>query len=349
MRRVVLMVFGIMISITAIGLGLTGYRVGFLEGEQQAEGVTMIKEPAEYGVHKMFYTWRRANETEPWSTPEQLGIALIRDTSTRNPEFYWIYIVDGWEDRALPWMRVPTAGENYVLPVVKYEGKFYHLGVWFLSPHHPKTAQSIMVEALLPLAVGWGIFAVMVFVLHKRQAPANQKPKATSPYMSNLRITILCIYNISLGLLSLDVLLTILQFNYALSWGSTVSLYMFTLLYFQLTLERLLLLSVMFSGIFSASIQLITSITLRKLHGDIGTERTIFYVLGPFIGMGIALVVYFLMASYYYIDINPYHRGIDYNTYLAAAITSIVVISALTMLEKLKARRFTRALSLFSK
>ena len=190
-------------------------------------------------------------------------------------------------------------------------------------------AQTFAIEMLTPVVVGWCFFAIVAYISHLRQVPPNQAREGMRPYMSYLRITALCIYNVSLGFLSLYVLLAVLQ-------GPRSFFMFFNLLRLRLGAELLLLLVVVSSGVLSASIQHITSITLRKLRGDIGTERTIFYALGPFIGMGIALLTYFFIASYLYSDIP--NQGVEYNENLAAGITGIIVIALLTMLEKVKTK-----------
>ena len=166
MSRVIGVVFCFMILVTVGVAGTIAYRVGFEEGKLRTEEASLVKYPFQYGVWKAFSAERVEIEPVTWRTVEELGVVFIK---SEHSDRYWVYIVNGQEDRALAWMR-----ESHVPYVVKQGDEFYEIGFLWVTPGISTSAISNSLGALLLLSLGWAIFGTVAYSKRSERKPKVQ-------------------------------------------------------------------------------------------------------------------------------------------------------------------------------
>lgn len=119
--------------------------------------------------------------------------------------------------------------------------------------------------------------------------PENQK-------MSRSTTAILLVYFMILGVLSIDIILSVWPAAASLSENRTVSMLM-NLFTVNLNAELTFLLIVIFSGIIGAFVQSLSSIAIHQSRKDLGAEWSIWYLTRPFVGAALALALYFLLRG----------------------------------------------------
>lgn len=154
------------------------------------------------------------------------------------------------------------------------------------------------------------------------------------PHMSMARSTmvILLVYHIVLGSISIYVILGVWPDALPLAQNRNVNLFR-GLLELNLNAELTLLLVVVSAGIIGAFVHSIGSIAVHRSLGDLGKEWTVWYVTRPFIAVGIALSLYFLLrAGFLSLGADPS----AINIYGVAGISGIAGMFTSKATEKLK-------------
>jgi hypothetical protein len=114
--------------------------------------------------------------------------------------------------------------------------------------------------------------------------------------MGRSTMMILLVYHIVLGSISIYMILGVWPDAISLTQNRTVNLFR-GLLALNLNAELTLLLVVVFAGIIGAFVHSIGSISWHRSQRDLEKRWTVWYATRPFIGVGLALSLYFLLRA----------------------------------------------------